>query len=187
MDGRVGRLYFAGALSFVLVSAHISGQDWERANAEVRRLDPSAFPQLPTAISSYLRQRGCGVPQVFGADRPGGVIQGRFTSNTQVDWAVLCSVRRLSSILVFRGGSIARVDDLARLEDSTFLQVVGRENVVGYSRTIRVATPARIRSHSGNSTGVRVDHDGIEDAFVGKGSTLWYWDDGRWRELPGAD
>jgi hypothetical protein len=33
----------------------------------------------------------------------------------------------------------------------------------------------------------RLDHDGIEDSFIEKGSTIWHWYDEQWRELPGAD
>ena len=31
------------------------------------------------------------------------------------------------------------------------------------------------------------DHDGIDDAFLEKASVTWYWDNGRWMQLQGAD
>jgi hypothetical protein len=181
------RRYWIAMCGLALITSPLAGQDWERANAQVRRLDPSVFGELPEPVSTYLRTRGCTVPQAFRAKQRSGVIRGHFTSPTRLDWAVLCSVRQVSTILVFRGGSVARVDELARLEDSTFLQVVDVPDVVGYSREISVATPAHIRSHGADGTVARIEHDGIEDSFVEKGSTIQYWSGGRWRELPGAD
>jgi hypothetical protein len=32
-----------------------------------------------------------------------------------------------------------------------------------------------------------VTHDGIEDLFVETGSSVWYWHDGQWFRLTGAD
>ncbi len=32
-----------------------------------------------------------------------------------------------------------------------------------------------------------VDHDGIVDAFEGKGSMIWYWPGGKWISFLGSD
>lgn len=32
-----------------------------------------------------------------------------------------------------------------------------------------------------------IDHQGIDDAFLEKASTTWYYDGGRWLQLQGAD
>ncbi len=164
-----------------------SAQDWEKADFETKRLPPSAFPSLPTAIRQDLEKRKCTIPQAHTARRPGNVISGRFTSVAQTDWAVLCSIKRASSILVFRGGSVVSVEELASHSDLTFLQVVG-PGVVGYSREIVAATAEYIRAHGrGDARLPRVTHEGINDLFVEKGSSVWYWSGGRWLELPGAD
>ena len=165
----------------------MAGQDWERANSDTRRLEPTSFPQLPLSIVQNLRQRGCTMPQPFTSTQPVGVIRGHFTSTAVFDWAVLCSVARTSRVLVFRGGSVTAVDELARYPDATFLQVVGPGNAVGFSRAIKVASPAHIRSYGKQTIVARVDHDGIEDAFIEKASTIWYWSGGEWHELPGED
>jgi hypothetical protein len=120
-------------------SAPLRAQDWERADAAVRRLDPGAFPQLPAGIAQY------------------------------------------------RGGSVSDVDELARRDDATFLQVVGGTRRIGYSRAIRVATPADIRAHGRNPTMTHADHEGIDDVFVGKASTILYWSGSRWVELHGSN
>jgi hypothetical protein len=32
-----------------------------------------------------------------------------------------------------------------------------------------------------------LDHEGINDAFIEKGSHVWYWYDGQWMQLAGSD
>jgi len=96
----------------------------------------------------------------------------------------------VSSILVFRGGSPAAVAELAREPDLTYLQVVDVGDVVGYSRALGVADAKYIREHHrqyGGPKPPRLDHDGINDIFIEKGSVVWYWSNGRWLQLTGAD
>ena len=109
----------------------LAGQDWEQANSDTRRLEPASFPQLPKAIMQNLRERGCTIPQPFTSTQPAGVIRGHFTSTDRVDWAVLCSVARVSRVLAFRAGSVTAVDELTQYPDAIFLQVVGPGNVLG--------------------------------------------------------
>jgi homoserine O-acetyltransferase len=163
-------------------------QDWARADLATTRLTPATFTNLPLAVRRNLKERGCTIPQSFATTRAGNVIRGRFTSAARTDWAVLCSVDRVSSILVFRGGSVLSVAELARYPDSTFLQVIGENGAVGYSRAIRVAGAKYIREHNRDDPSLpRFDHEGIDDAFVEKASSIWYWHSGSWRKLSGAD
>src|SRR4029453_7667324 len=187
-DGRLAALGAAPPfVRWVLVSS-TSGQDWEKADRETKRLPPSSFAGLPMAIRRDLERRGCTIPQPFTARRPSNVISGRFTSPSRTDWAVLCSISQVSSILVFRGGSALAAEEFARHSDSTFLQVVGSGDTVGYSRTIVTANAEYIRAHArGDVRMPRVTHEGINDLFIEKGSSVWYWSGGRWLELPGAD
>lgn len=162
---------------------------WESADRATKRLAPSAFVDLPAAIRKELGRRGCTIPQPFGATRRRNAIKGHFTSARQVDWAILCSVRRTSTILVFRHGSPSDVAEIAALLDSTFLQQLS-EGTIGYSRALSVANTEFIRvqfERHGGPTPPPLDHDGIDDAFVEKGSSVWYWDGGRWLQLTGAD
>ncbi len=167
-----------------------SAQDWERADAATVRLQPSALPDVPTAVRQELERRGCAIPQSFSTKTPHNFIRGHFTSSDQQDMAVLCSKTRVSSILVFRGGSAASVAELASRPDRAFLQVVAPGDVAGYSRALGVADPKYIRERHGRSGGPQpppLDHDGIDDMFVGKASVVWYWYGGRWLRLRGAD
>ncbi|MPZ17455.1 MAG: hypothetical protein GEV06_06040 [Luteitalea sp.] len=154
------------------------------------RLPPSTFTDLPAKVQAELQQRGCTVPQTFGGGRPHNVISGRFTTSEQLDFAVLCSVNRSSSILVFRGGSAREVAEIAPIPDAGYLQVVN-PGEIGFSRAISTVDAEYIREHHEQYGGPEppsvLDHDGIDDAFAEKASVVWYWHDGRWLRLTGSD
>jgi hypothetical protein len=179
-------------LMVLLVSGWIApakAQDWDAADRATNRLAPSVFVNLPAAIRAELERRGCTIPQPFGTTSPANVVKGRFTSPGRIDWAVLCSRDRTSSILVFRAGSATAVVDLASEPDQGSLQGVGN-GAIGYSRALGVADPTYIKEHYARYGGPKpppLDHDGINDIIVGKGSLVWYWYGGRWLKLTGAD
>jgi hypothetical protein len=162
---------------------------WVQADLATVRLDPERFPSLPSRLRRELKRRGCTVPQTFTGGPPHGVLSGRFRSAKDVDWAVLCSRNRSSSILVFWGGSIDAVQELSPEPDAQYLQVIG-PGAIGFSRSIGVAAPSSIRRQHqrfGGPTPPPRDHDGIEDVFVEKGSVVLYWHEGRWLKLTGSD
>jgi hypothetical protein len=188
----MGTVTFAFILTLKLaVLSGVVPQDWDRADAETVRLTPAAVPNMTAAVQRELGRRGCGIPQSFSTKTPHNVIRGRFTSSSRQDVAVLCSRDRISSILVFRGGSPRSVEELATGPDRNYLQVIGADGVVGYSRVLGVADAKYIREHheqyGGPKPPPRLDHDGINDIFVEKGSIVWYWFGGRWLKLTGAD
>jgi hypothetical protein len=164
--------------------------DFEKANAATVRLRPADVPGLPAEVRADLEQRGCTVPQPFiRGGGPANVVRGRFMSATPTDVAILCSMAGRSSILVYRAGLLPAAAELARLPDATFLQVVDGAGGIGFSRSLSTAAPSHIRHHAADRllpTPV-IDHDGIEDAFLEKSSSIWYWAGGKWLELPGAD
>jgi hypothetical protein len=75
------------------------------AQRTVRRLPPSAFPNLPLAIQKQAEVRGCEIPQEAfeGGTKVNNVISGEFAQRGQKDWAILCSKGGTSSIVVFWG------------------------------------------------------------------------------------
>ena len=178
------------AASFLSAQQLPPPSEWTRADVETVRLPPARFVSLPLAVRTELDRRGCSIPQPFTAkaNRPENAIQGRFMSPTATDWAILCSRRRHSALLVFRGGGVAKIDELAAEEDASRLQVTG-PGQIGYSRGILVANPGDIRQHNPNPdpSFPVLDHDGIHDAFIEKGSVIWYWSGVRWLQLAGAD
>jgi hypothetical protein len=155
----------------------------------VIRLKPREFRQLPSVVRRNLETRGCTIPQYAGGSAPHNVINGSFTAKGSRDWAVLCSINGASRILVYRDGSAKRVDSLANRADAVFMQ--GDANgVMEFSRKIDIATPKYIADHARAYDGPKpppLDHNGIDDGFMDKGSTVLYYYRGKWRELQGAD
>lgn len=168
---------------------------WQQApleNAAVKRLPPSAFPQLPGAVRSHLQARRCLIPQTELEPAPHNVISGAFARPGQRDWAVLCSRNGFSSILVFWNGHVDSVAELAHFPDNTFLQGAA-SGKTEYSRGINAVSKDYILSHyqgykeSGAPKPPPLRHQGIDDAFLGKASTVHYYYRGKWRQLQGAD
>jgi hypothetical protein len=166
---------------------------FEAAAKQIRRLPLNAFSNLPIAIRGVLENRGCLVPQqTFNEPsdgRPQNVIQGEFFEKGKTSWAVLCSVHESSAILVFRDASDRRPDELAAGEDKNDLQGAGNGRIA-YSRAIQPVDRKFIIDHYrayGGPEPPPIDHQGIEDQFVGKGSVAYYWYRGEWKKLAGAD
>lgn len=156
---------------------------------QVTRLTPSAIPKLPANIKGELERRGCTIPQELTGKKPQNVINGEFTRKGQIDWAVLCSVNQVSTILVFHNASEKNPSELAPESDIDMLQDVGG-GVRVYSRAISSVGGEYILSHYrayGTSKPPTIDHQGINDIFVGKASVVHYFHAGRWIKLTGAD
>lgn len=165
--------------------------DWEtladKMERAIVRLPPSAFPDLPVPIQKSLNARGCTIPQAGGGSRPHNVVKGNFQITNRTDWAVLCSVKGISRILIYQGGSAAAVYEMpnSAQPDRGWLQVGP-----GYSRAIGTADADTINHYKDEFDGPEppsIDHDGLEEAYVEKGSTIYYWHDGSWMQLQGSD
>ena len=178
------------AMAAVCVGAQLPAPEgWSRADVATRRLAPSAFADLPEALRAELDRRGCAIPQLNTEGRPHNVIRGAFRTPGERDVAVLCSRARTSAILVFWAGDPRRASEIAAKPDAGFLQVVAPGRI-GFSRAIGVASPEYIRARArqyGGALPASLTHDGINDAFVEKGSVVWYWRDGTWLQLTGAN
>jgi hypothetical protein len=181
----------------VVASAQFAPGDmkpWEEADRQVLRLPPNAFTQLPANIVADLNRRGCTIPQVpgdVGLETPDrqNVIKGEFAKAGQTDWAVLCSVNRVSSILIFWNGSVESVSEIEKRPDIDHLQGWDGGRVI-YSRHIAPATADFIAGHYEAYGGPKpppLDHLGVDDQFVGKASIVQYFYNGKWLELTGAD
>lgn len=180
-------LLSSGAVSWL--SAQTS-HDWAAAEQAIRRLPPSRFPQLPPGVRKDLETRRCTIPQTYFPGPPHNVVSGAFARRGQRDWAVLCSVAGRSTILVYWAGSITpRPTELAPVDDSHFLQTIG-DDQIGFSRAIDRVDTTWIRVHAeeyGGPLPQRLDHEGINDAFLEKASHVFFYEDGAWQELAGYD
>ena|SRR5713226_4246511 len=162
---------------------------WARADLETRRLPPSMFRRLPTPVRADLERRGCTVPQIWADTGSANVVTGHFRTTAKTDWAVLCSVHRVSIILVYWEGRADSVAELGSTPDKSYLQGVGGGQI-GFSRAIGSVDARYIGQRFQRYGGPEpppLDHEGINDAFVEKASRVWYWYQGKWLELTGSD
>ena len=158
------------------------------AQRTVRRLPPSAFSNLPPAIQKQAEVRGCEIPQEAfdGKTKVNNVISGEFAQQGQKDWAILCSKGGNSSILVFWGKPASCSAEMRAEEDAAYLQGDGTGSFV-YSRAIRPVNAAQLRGYADSLHTGLLRHQGIEDAFTGKASTVVYCVDGVWKEIAVED
>jgi hypothetical protein len=163
---------------------------FDGAEKRIVRLPPTAFPELPRNLVSELKRRECSIPQEAFAKKPHNVIKGRFARSGEMDWAVLCSIKGVSTILVFWNGSEKNPAAIAPMEDRHFLQGTNNNEEIGYSRGISPVGRDFIMQHYNAYGGPKpppIDHQGIDDAYIGKASMTWYFRNGKWLRLTGAD
>ena len=167
-----------------------ASQDWDNAARVVRRLGPGFFPSLPREVVLDLERRRCRVPQVCLSHDPHNVTSGSFSTPGQTDWAVLCSRNLESALLVYWGGRADTVETVGDYSpDRDWLQHIG-DGKIGFSRHISTVGRAFILEHHaryGGTTPPRIDHDGINQGFAEKGSSVLYRYEGSWLRLVGAD
>jgi hypothetical protein len=179
---------FAAVIGFCLAQT-ISQEQWETADRQVRRLPPAAFTQLPKNLIAELQRRGCTTPQVPMIEGLQNVIKGEFAKPGQTDWAVLCSIGRVSSILVFWNSSETDVVEVEKRKDFDRLQGWGGGKIV-YDWAISPVGKEFIMNRYkafGGETPPPIDHQGINDAMVGKASVVLYFYRGKWLHLSGDD
>lgn len=161
-------------------SPSISGPAAPMRSYRIRLLPVSSFPQLPSEVSRELAAMGCMVPQTYEARGPENVISGAFEKPGSEDWAVLCSVRGVTTLYVFFQSDLDHPAALRHQPDSEWL---GRDGAWAqdYGSAWGIEThPLRVMRAAD-----RADHDGIEDAFVEQSSTVHYYRDGQWTVLDG--
>ncbi len=205
-----GRLLSAIMCLMMIIMTHMSyskeQQDkGKNVDREIKRLPPSAFPELPENIAKVLNIRGYLIPQQTYTchlaksptnkyyerfNKRHNVIKGEFARKGQTDWAILCSRNGESSIVIFWGGSPEQITEIAKSDDKHWVQGVGEEKSA-YSRMINpVGNEWIMQYHKyfGRGAGLPpIEHQGIEDAFVGKASTIHYYYKNKWLTLAGAD
>ena len=168
----------------------ISQNMWEKADRQIVRLNPTAFSELPKNLVAALQRRGCTIPQVPMIDGRHNVIKGEFLTPGETDWAVLCSVGRVSSILVFWNGSETNPAEIAKRKDLDRLQGWAAGKIV-FSSVIDPVGRGYILEHykayGGGTPPAMIDHQGINDVDYGKASEVLYFYRGKWLHLSGAD
>ena len=156
-------------------------------------LKPSKFDNLPKDIIEHLQSLNCEIPQSYFSEKPHNVIQGEFFTKGQKDWAVLCFRNNNiddSILFAYPNASSKNVVEVTHGSDSGYFQNFDGKGTMGFSRAVGTAKKQYIIDRNpeiAKKTSLILDHDGIEDAFVEKASTVLYFHRGKWLELQGAD
>ncbi|WP_446742881.1 hypothetical protein [Silvibacterium acidisoli] len=152
----------------------------------IRLLPLASFPELPATVAAVLQTKNCLVPQTFEAHAPENVIPGAFEKEGSQDWAALCSADGVTTLYVVFGSHPATPVALRSQPDAKWL---GSEQAGVYGAAWGISRrpgdqlrPARMQVQGGGSVH-SYDHDGIEDAFVEKNSTVHYFEAGQWLVL----
>lgn len=147
----------------------------------VSRLAPAMFPKLPASVRHGLEIRRCRVPQPWGARAPTNVIHGSFTTPRATEWAILCSVSDTSQILIYRTAlhrTARLVDSLLPASDLGWMQGIG-DSAWGYSRLLQTLAFRKIRAWrrdvDGRAFPQPIDHDAIQQVFMGKAAEAFYY------------
>ena len=158
------------------------GKEW---NYTIRRLPPASFPVLPPAIRQELERRQCLIPQTYQAKAPENVVAGEFREKGVKSWAVLCSSGGMSTLLVFGSDSLGQPEELRTRKDAEATVPQLLSPGLGFAWGIDTVHPKRIRSYALNKD--HYDHDGVEDAILTHGSSIHYYQLGKWTLLEGED
>jgi len=159
------------------------------APAAPRSVVPTQIPQIPRSFARQLTQGGCLVPQPEGVPGLSNVVAGAFAHTGQIDIAVLCMLKDRVDIRIHWGGSWHCPSSLAVADTKNYFQSNARGGQ-DFSRALLVATPEQIGQYQDATSSADLpvlEHSGIDDTFVGKGSEIHYCLDGKWVRFDGAD
>lgn len=161
--------------------------------ANIQYLEIKQFSKIPEKVKKASIAKNCLVPQSFLSTKPHNVVQGHFANSKSQDWAILCSKKGKSSIYIVWEKEKACPSEIATTEDSNYVQHIneqGQKNILAFSRYLSAASKATILKHQKEYGGLlpkSLDHQGIDDSFVEKGSLTYYCEKGKWLTLTGAD
>jgi hypothetical protein len=141
----------------------------------IRHLPVSSFPQLPPTVQDQLGRRGCLIPQTYEAHAPENVVNASLERHGSSDWAVLCSVNGIVSLLVFFSSNNGNPAVLATSAETERLQAHGSTGVLGFNWGIDPASPDEIhQAQLGMRTlPPRLDHDALADSII-DGKTVYH-------------
>lgn len=179
-------------IAILLVSFSVTRADeWDDAAKAITRLSPRMFPELPASIADELEKNGCTIPQPSAYyEKKTGVISGSFAKRGQIDYAILCSKNGVSHIQVIWGGTTQCESELKPRDDRNSLQGGPGPGGIAYSRAIATASQRTIAAYQSEYQGLKIpdtSHDGIEDIFIEKSSSILYCANGKWTKHSGAD
>lgn len=178
-----------GACSAVGAQMAASTEDF--AKASIVYLAPADFKTAPVRIRQKLESDGCLIPQAtFFAKGRSNLVHGELGRKGQIDWAALCSKNRTSVVEIVWGGSVRCADRLNLSTDRDWLQAAEKAEGqwrIDFSRLLRVVNYGDAVDYASPPAPGSMDHQGLEDAFAGKASSVFYCTKGQWVVVAGAD
>lgn len=149
----------------------------------IHRLPVSSFPDLPEPFATQLNDRGCLIPQSYGAHHPENVVHASLEHAGSSDWAVLCSAQGKVSLLVYFASEPSQVKVLATAAETGRLQVHDPSGVLGFDWAIDPASPQRVRENQRGMGQPLLDHDSLVDSVLEGRAVYRYYRQGAWTIL----
>jgi hypothetical protein len=161
------------------------------ALSQSRYLKPDDFPTLPASVRQAITSQGCEIPQSSDEAIPHNIIRGQFARTGQFDWAVVCSGKKLSTILVLWGGQ-ARCSKKVwgPFQDEEVSRGIDQGlDAVSHHYFIRIRTlpAASLMKRGLTHLAVHPSHDTLEFIWPKSGSSVQYCSGGKWVKLSYAD
>jgi hypothetical protein len=156
------------------------------AAAKPRLFPPSAFPELPPAVMQALQTRGCQIPQIQRRKRD-NVIQGSFFKSGQTDWAVLCTTKNLTELLVFENGAADQVVVIASFSNGFVKLAISPMAAHDFPQEWLPKDGSLQLDHDGISSFAEFGYrqDGCLYCYSADGNVL-YFDHGQWIKVSGV-
>jgi len=151
-----------------------------------RVIPPSAFPDLPAAIVQKLTARGCQIPQVQRRKR-NNVIQGSFIKPWQTDWAILCTTKKVTELLLFPNGSSDQILTIASFRNGFAKWEISPMAAHDFPKEWLPKEGSLQLDHDGISSFAEFGYqeDGCLYCYSADGKVL-YFDHGQWTEVSGV-
>lgn len=153
---------------------------------------PESIQQLPLRIRRDLIKRQCLVPKYKSDSRSeeSAYTIGHFRSDRSVDYAVVCHIpaRKVQEVLVYSNTEGVWIGEI--IEHGTFDPAPHEDKC---EATVGVASPKFILDHARAyapeelKSLPRRDHDGVDVGACEKASVVYFFHQGKWLQLQGAD
>jgi len=158
--------------------------------AEERK--PESLSQLPLEVRRDLAKRQCLIPRYSeeAGLKDGGYARSHFRSGTSVDYAIVCHIPRgkAQNVLVYSNSKGVWKGEV--IQRTSFDPSPARNDC---EATVAIAAPKYILEHAQAYAPAevkalpRLDHNGVEVWVCDKASVVYYFHQGRWLQLAGAD
>jgi len=158
-------------------------EDFMGAATRVKRLPPSAFPDLPAPAREWLEKEGYKIPQSWHTEESHNAFWGDFFKAGTKDWAVLASRNLESRIIVFIRGVEPDTVPNTLEKDIDYLRRYGE--YIEYGRIIEMIDSSYITEYYAKmENAIPITHQGIY--VVGKNGSPFalYSYEQTWHMLP---